>query len=222
MGRKQQPKDEGRKNHFFKEWIRDYYKGLLSLFVTFFIALILAWRFGYGFDPQGTLEYYLTHSIAIAKFPKITIGTCYPNEYGLDSHNTTMHFYPLTNNEKIHFHGGGKQARLYLGLQNDEQMLTLENMRLHIIFPPEAVMTDDNGTSLSDVRRVSPWLCLGTGNTSCYMNTGVLNPSDSVCLESMRVAFPKASVGQVVTIGYRVSSKDRRPAEGKFEVKIEE
>lgn len=202
---------------FLKEWLRDYAKGALSVVVTLLLALLIAWGFGYGFNPLETGEYYLARVVALARSPKVTIGSCYPCEYGLDNQDCSMRFVPFP----VEPITCGNPCKLWLALQNDERLISLEDATLHVSFPQGSKVQDDQGVDLWDMaKKRSPWLCLGTGNTSCYLRLGDLHPVRPGCFEAMTVTFPSVGQGVVYPVSFQVVTKNRPHAKGRFFVRV--
>lgn len=202
---------------FLKDWGYDYAKGTLSVLVTLSLALALAWCLGYGFNPIETGEYYLARVVALARSPKMTVGSCYPCEYGLETEDCSMHFVPFPPRSIT----CGNPCQLYLALQNDERLVSVEDATLHVSFPKGSRMQDDQGVDLWDMaKKKSPWLCLGTGNTSCYLRLGDLHPMRPSCFEAMRVTFPAPEPGKPYLVAYQIVAKNRPPAKGQFSIQL--
>ena len=207
---------------FFKTWFQGYLRGSFSFIFTLLIVGLVVWVQDYKIEPIDTIKFYLARFVAVTKPVRVTLGSCYPFQYGLDLDNRTMHFYPIPTDKAIKFPGAGTVLRLDLAVKNDEKLLTLERGRLSLTFPPRATMVDEHHVPLYDMKKKkSPWICLGTGNTSCYTNFSYLYPGDGQCLYPIFVSFPETARGKTMAITYKVNAKDQQPKEGKLLLKIE-
>ena len=186
--RLQKARPPQQRNAFLRKWWRDYWQGILrtalSILLTLGLLRIPGCFLGYRFSIFDTIDFYWAKLAPVIRAGRVSVGSCYPYQYGLDvSRGIVMHYYAFPSYaapeanllfapiraQRITFQNG---SSLYLAVESQEKVLSLDNGWLHVTFPPGAMMTDRDGVSLSDLEhkeKSNPWICLWTGDASCFM-----------------------------------------------------
>lgn len=103
------------------------------------------------------------------------IGSCYAYEYGY--HVPVVMEYTSYRREMPFKLLKGQEKPLWLAVRNRESSESLGEGSLHLTFPDTVA-----------VRGNKPWVCLGTGSNTCYIDFNRnLHPDNSICLDPLFV-----------------------------------
>ena len=163
-------------------------------------AVLLGWRF----DILDTL--ISLAGLKGSRPARIELGSCYAYEYGYDVPHL-MQYVPYAKKKPFQLNVS-QEKPLWLAVSSKETAESLEEGSLHITFPNSV-----------NVRWDKPWICLGTGNNTCYIEFNrSLHPDDhTICLEPL---FVTPAITGPLSVKYVIPTKDHRATKGNFELGV--
>lgn len=168
-------------------------------FLGFLVFLAIVW--GWRLDWQKTIEKWAPGEWATT--PRLEIGSCYAYEYGYRVPGV-MDYIPYSSRVPYTIKRG-QEKPLWLAVKSREVKYSLEGGALHLTFP-----------STVAVRNERPWVCLGSGSNSCYVDFNrALHPNGSICLEPLFITSDKK---EPFDIHYAIPTKDHQTFKGRIRI----
>ncbi len=176
---------------------------LIGGFIVLLLVGVLSGVFGGRLDLKKTILQRAPGEWSTSA--QAEIGSCYAYEYGYKV-PVVMEYTPYKRELPFKLKKG-QEKPLWLAVRNREMSESLEEASLHITFPPSV-----------SIRNNKPWVCLGTGSNTCYIDFNrSLHPDGSICLDPL---FITPNKNGPVDVKYLLPTKNHRVLEGTLRLDV--